>query len=304
MRNSLSLLAVVGISASLSLPAAAEQLELTISGVISDTNEHADTYAAAAHSMQATIIYDTSVEPEFRRATYLPIHFIEYPNTILSISYAFFDVHGDTIEIDGTTDFDATSSYLVDENLYHLQYPETDAHHQRAYFKSNFVPTSTSDFTERMRISFWHQDDADIIDMSVTPHRINTGDADSYVVLSTTFSSDEQHQLLFTIHSPTLTYSLSDDDNDGVANGADLCTATAPDTTVVIDGIDSGVTNHIDADGCAISDHFAACEAEQQSSPWLAYRGPTMCETRVMYDAYRNGLIDYMELRQLRATVY
>lgn len=304
MRNSLSLLAMVGISASLSLPAAADQLELTISGTITDTNASAETYAAGAHSARATIVYDTSVEPELGRYTHLPINTIEYQNTILSITYEFFDVHGDAIDISGTTAFDPTSAYLVEENLYRLEYPETDVHQQRAFFQAYFVPNNTSDYEEQMRIYFGQLTDADFIDTSIAPHRIITDEPNRFVTLFTTFSSNEQHQLLFRIASPTLTYSLSDDDNDGVANGADLCTATAADTTVVIDGIDSGVTNHVDTDGCAISDHFAACEAEQQSVPFLAYRGPTMCETGVMYDAYRNGLIDYMELRQLRATLY
>lgn len=53
---------------------------------------------------------------------------------------------------------------------------------------------------------------------------------------------------------------LSDDaDNDGVGDDADSCPASDTRDTVVFDWNDSGITNYSFADGCTLSDKFAAC---------------------------------------------
>ncbi|MBY6063704.1 hypothetical protein [Pseudidiomarina sediminum] len=102
----------------------------------------------------------------------------------------------------------------------------------------------------------------------------------------------------FDVH--TLREIIKDADGDGVADADDQCLATVESDTVWFDGVNSGVTNHVDANGCAISDHYASCDAEAQSSGLLGYSGPTQCEMMMGYQLYRDGLIDYTELRMLR----
>jgi hypothetical protein len=52
-----------------------------------------------------------------------------------------------------------------------------------------------------------------------------------------------------------------DKDGDGVCDAADHCPATILTPTVVIDGCDSGVRNHLFPDGCNFGDRIAACRA-------------------------------------------
>lgn len=99
-----------------------------------------------------------------------------------------------------------------------------------------------------------------------------------------------------------------DADGDGFADSADSCPASLMDETVMFDGwLNSGVTNYVDASGCAIMDHYAACavaEAEEPTSPWgwfqPVYSGPTYCEKQVVYQLQNEGVIDYTEGRMLR----
>lgn len=102
----------------------------------------------------------------------------------------------------------------------------------------------------------------------------------------------------FDVH--TLREIIQDADGDGIADADDQCATTIASDTVWFDGVNSGVTNHVDANGCAISDHYASCDAEQPSSSFFSYSGPTQCEMLMGYQLYREGLIDYTELRMLR----
>ncbi|MDN7124412.1 hypothetical protein [Pseudidiomarina terrestris] len=105
-----------------------------------------------------------------------------------------------------------------------------------------------------------------------------------------------------------ISYLELDADGDGFADSADSCPASLMDETVMFDGwLDSGVTNYVDASGCAIMDHYAACavaEAEEPTSPWgwfqPVYSGPTYCEKQVVYQLQDEGVIDYTEGRMLR----
>lgn len=93
---------------------------------------------------------------------------------------------------------------------------------------------------------------------------------------------------------------INDADEDGIADEVDQCSASLLDETVSFDGIDSGVANVVDANGCSVMDHYAACEADQQSSGFLGYSGASYCEQQVAYQLYREGLIDYADVRALR----
>jgi len=64
--------------------------------------------------------------------------------------------------------------------------------------------------------------------------------------------------------SPTCQLEL-DGDSDGVPDVADECPDSFLDPTVVVDGCDSEVTNHLSTDGCTISDSIAECGANAKN---------------------------------------
>ncbi len=106
---------------------------------------------------------------------------------------------------------------------------------------------------------------------------------------------------------------IADADSDGVPDELDLCAASLTDATVFFDGWhDSGVTNYVDANGCTVMDHYAACEADQEEQEVgrfsrrssFFYSGPSYCEKQVAYDLVSDGLIDYSEARALRDALY
>lgn len=51
-----------------------------------------------------------------------------------------------------------------------------------------------------------------------------------------------------------------DDDNDGIANDLDACPRSRLSGNVLIGDCDTGVPNALSAEGCTLSDQFAACE--------------------------------------------
>ncbi|MBY6063805.1 hypothetical protein [Pseudidiomarina sediminum] len=100
---------------------------------------------------------------------------------------------------------------------------------------------------------------------------------------------------------------FSDSDFDGVEDALDQCPNSNLDDTVSFGEFDSGVPNGVDADGCSLMDYYAACEAEQSEPTGFfqpTYSGTSYCEQQVGYQAYRDGLIDYTQLRTLRTTLY
>ncbi|RUO74615.1 hypothetical protein CWI80_04545 [Pseudidiomarina sediminum] len=105
---------------------------------------------------------------------------------------------------------------------------------------------------------------------------------------------------IFTGYTTRIQALINDADDDGIADEVDQCDASLLDETVSFDGVDSGVTNVVDANGCSVMDHYAACEAEQQGSGFLGYSGASYCEQQVAYQLYRDGLIDYADVRALR----
>jgi hypothetical protein len=65
------------------------------------------------------------------------------------------------------------------------------------------------------------------------------------------------------LDNPSLTVcaEFPDEDGDGVRDTYDECPGSEPVATVVIDGCDSGVVNHVDEQGCTVVDlvdHIAA----------------------------------------------
>lgn len=124
-------------------------------------------------------------------------------------------------------------------------------------------------------------------------------------------SGQSQEMVHFDVFGPvsSLSYLVLDADGDGVVDSADACPVSIMDETVLFDGwYDSGVTNYVDANGCTVTDHYAACEAEEQEAPTRGIRsvrsGPSSCEKAVSYDLVADGVISYSEARALRDALY
>ncbi|MDN7136755.1 hypothetical protein J6J34_00805 [Pseudidiomarina sp. 1ASP75-14] len=105
----------------------------------------------------------------------------------------------------------------------------------------------------------------------------------------------------------TLRYFIQDADGDGIADTLDTCPASVLDPNAMFGVIDSGVPNYVDANGCSIMDHYAACADDTTSAPtspwgWFqpVYSGPNYCEKQVSYNLVDDGVIDYTEARMLR----
>ncbi|RUO72716.1 hypothetical protein CWI80_09245 [Pseudidiomarina sediminum] len=101
--------------------------------------------------------------------------------------------------------------------------------------------------------------------------------------------------LYFDIHSIYF-----DADLDGVADELDSCDASVTGGTVTFGEYDSGVENVMASNGCTVMDSYLACDAGGQSM----YGGPTYCEMQVAYSLYRDGTVDYSDVRTLRTALY
>ncbi|MBY6063804.1 hypothetical protein [Pseudidiomarina sediminum] len=97
-----------------------------------------------------------------------------------------------------------------------------------------------------------------------------------------------------------LRYLDVDADGDGVVDSEDACAISLLDEQVTLKGQLLTVENVVDGNGCSVMDHYAACEATQGEGGFLAYSGASYCEQQVAYQLYREGLIDYSDVRALR----
>jgi hypothetical protein len=79
---------------------------------------------------------------------------------------------------------------------------------------------------------------------------------------------------------------IIDTDGDGIVDEADLCPASDLSSAVVIDGCDTGVANHLSADGCTILDGIAACAAAAGNHGQLA-----SCVSHLTNELKRDGVI-------------
>lgn len=100
-----------------------------------------------------------------------------------------------------------------------------------------------------------------------------------------------------------LRYVVLDADGDGILDVDDNCVVSHTDDFVTLNGQLLTVENVVDAEGCTVMDHYAACEAEQGESGFLGYSGASYCEQQVAYQLYREGLIDYADVRELRTAL-
>lgn len=148
-----------------------------------------------------------------------------------------------------------------------------------------------------------------------------TGELEYFLVFGASFggmllgstevkASNEGFMDYFTFgRTVSINYGDLDADGDGIPDSADACPTSNMDESVTFkEWLDSGVTNYVDADGCTVMDHYAACPAPESSGtpfgfgPRLA--GPTYCETSVAYELQSEGVIDSLEARMLRDALY
>ena len=89
-------------------------------------------------------------------------------------------------------------------------------------------------------------------------------------------------------YTTSVRYLSNDADNDGVADEVDSCPASDTRATVVFDWNDSGVTNYGFADGCTLSDKFAACNTAAN------------CTMKLIHLLDRDGTLTIEEATTLR----
>jgi len=103
---------------------------------------------------------------------------------------------------------------------------------------------------------------------------------------------------------------IDDADGDGYADVVDSCPASILDANVTFadSAVDAGVENKLDASGCSIMDHYAACVVPEEEQPVRGIRsvrsGPSSCEKAVSYDLVADSVISYAEARLLRSALY
>ncbi|MBY6063801.1 hypothetical protein [Pseudidiomarina sediminum] len=101
-------------------------------------------------------------------------------------------------------------------------------------------------------------------------------------------ANGEGYQGLVQGYATRISFGVTDADNDGIDDSLDQCPASATDATVVFNGVDSLVTNTVAANGCRLSDQFAACEAKSN------------CTMKLIRDLRRDGTLSVHEANALR----
>lgn len=145
------------------------------------------------------------------------------------------------------------------------------------------------------RYSFVFDGSAQSLDHVVTSSQLNPwvrssehsrGNADAPF----TFEDDPTTSLRSSDHDGTVLFLTADSDGDGFADDVDACDLSSSNTTVVIDGCDSGAENDLFANGCKITDTIEACAAAA-----VTHEDFTACVTQAMNTLKNNGAITNKE---------
>lgn len=72
--------------------------------------------------------------------------------------------------------------------------------------------------------------------------------------MDSTFNDGEPHQYQGAGVIEDISFDIADSDGDGLADDADNCPDSNLDTTVVVNGTDSGIPNTLQLDGCTLAD--------------------------------------------------
>lgn len=292
------MLGTMGLTMGLTPTAHAERLTLQIWGdiVASDNDNRALLQQEGVVTGRFTVVYESEAIPDLIS---VPDQRRTYFNTIEKMVFEFLDEDNVPVTLPFHTDYDVNEvahtfgTYLYANSLLEYNY-------ENLQFTVNY--RTGADISSQNYMAFQSF-------INVYNARNYFGD-EALPILPKESDYNNQRLTLKAHSDDAYTYFYlrnvehhyfgPDNDNDGVMNFYDECAASIQDATLTIDGVNTGIANGVDIDGCSIADHFAACEAQQAGSFPLFYSGPTACENGVLYDAYRNGLITYPELRQLR----
>ncbi|MBY6063703.1 hypothetical protein [Pseudidiomarina sediminum] len=248
--------------------------------------EHADVVTAHVAVELAT---NVSLTP------WINPSFSQYADAVLAVRVAFFDGNEQVVELGHPEIFEAASDATVQSNykVFHSN--------NELMFLEHIYKVDGATFQSYVNVRGLR--DGSLFELVNDYLRVKEDPFGEYEYTSQiTLRQNSSSQTFYYLDVSSLRYveAVLDADGDGVTDADDQCPATVESDTVWFDGVNSGVANHVDANGCAISDHYASCDAEAQSSGLLAYSGPTQCEMMMGYQLYRDGLIDYTELRMLR----
>lgn len=303
MKTSLATVVMLG-TLGVTVPTAhAERLTLQIEGSIHKTTtaeKNAWWVDAGVEKVRIEIVYESEIAPFI----FTPYVSRKHTDAIESISIDFFDANNTLITVPLNTTFsDATEDRVFTNYVATSSYGTHST--EKLSFATTYFATSNQDSWNELSLFVtdrylderaFYGDDA----LPILPNIEPTNFLYSLRIYLPEFDTTSYYP----IRNVSFQYLGPDDDNDGVMNFYDECEASLNAPTLTIDGVDSGIANGADKHGCTIADHLAACEAEQAGGFPLAYSGPTMCERGVLYDAYRNELITYPELRALRNAMY
>lgn len=299
MNNIKALLILVAGCLSFSL--SAQELTVEVTGDITTASGYLD--SSSVTSITARFTYDTTSPLSGDPSGYT------YEGAVVRASYEFRDQQGNPVSLPIPNVFELSATSIPD-NLHGsfanigtsfeysfntISYTEGSEYYL-AYFNlsPNEQPLIFAD------TSSWPL----FVEVTNEPSAFS-----SVVIIETPGTARTRAEL--NVHTVRYIDLIADADADGVEDSLDVCPASDLSETVEFDGgLDSGVTNYIDAEGCSIMDHYAKCEpAEQeqeQSFSWFqpVYSGPSYCEKQVAYGLVSDGVIDYSEARALRNALY
>ncbi len=229
----------------------------------------------------------------------------DFGDVLVSAEYRFLDSQGQPVTLNVPSVYTVEEGYSTNETVFCVPEDGTGCPFSYSWFTGgNTSKTTWYVFDELTPYS----------DISNFPIYV-TSDEAQVSVLGRINLVQSPEQVEFNVQFDTILYQglVVDDDNDGVEDDVDSCEMSLLDETVLFDGWhDSGVTNYVDANGCTVMDHYAACEEDQEEQEVnrfsrrssFFYSGPSYCEKQVAYDLVRDGVIDYSEARALRDALY
>ena len=290
--------------------------EVVIEGTVDSFNNYYYQNSVPEELLSATtfrfvVEEDTSASVNYEYENINAYAYKQYQNPLQSISYQFFDVEGNEIAALSVPGFELslenmTSSYSYFQESFSQQY---------SHFAQWWADGSVD--ADWVNLGGYIQDEFSTEDVFTTyvPYPLLTSRtaSASYFFGWFNYSSSEQgyQYLEFNGTVTSIAGCVADADGDGFADDIDACSVSLMDESVMFGGwLDSGVTNHVDASGCTVMDHYAACQpAEQEETSRFSrfqprYSGPSYCEKQVSYELNGDGVIDYTEARMLRDALY
>lgn len=274
----------------------AETIQVTISGEVYATNGRLELAQAARAT--AVVEIDTSqvVSPDPSYSS------VRLNNTIVSIAYHFEDADGTPLDFGYPERFEfseQTSSgnrFSSFTSGFYYSYNEINYYEQGERYLAYYNLRGADGF----RVADYRDDFIFYTELD-TPTGLVTS---LFLTITPEFDREE---IRLNVDRLSIDSMVVDSDADGVADENDTCLASDLSEGVSLNGIYTGVTNHSDASGCTIADYYAACTQSEQASSLLPFRpsysGASYCQMQVGYQLYRDGLINYSELRMLRSVL-